>query len=235
MPEPRLHVASLTAQQVKNLPAIQEMKEMRVLSLGREDSLGEENGNPLQHCCLKKSHEQRGAWKAIVHGVSKSQTQRSNTHTHTHTRVHHNTASATVLCGGEGTKPAQVIAPAFSCPQEPPRVFSSPRLGMSDFRQEFFNPRMSQPRAFPGLSCFSGNLLKCWNLGWNLKDRSLLLIHQVCGAQMIFFSTGLVGTTRGQGPCRPFLTEEPHRSLAYRGREGMGGGGNFTEGAGFHL
>ena len=87
MPEPRLHVASLTAQQVKNLPAIQEMKEMQVLSLGQEDSLGEENGNPLQHCCLKKSHEQRGAWKAIVHGVSKSQTQRSNTHTHTHTHT----------------------------------------------------------------------------------------------------------------------------------------------------
>ena len=124
----------------------------------------------------------------------------THTHTHTHTRFHHNTASATVLSWGEGIKPARVIAPAFSSPQEPPWVFSSPRLGMLDSRQEFFNPRMSQPGAFAGLSCFSGNLLKCWNLGWNLKDAfnpsSLLKTDD-------FFRTGLVGTTRGQGPSLP--------------------------------
>ena len=54
MSELRFHVASLTSQQVKNLPAIQEMKETWVLSLGQEDSLEEESGNPLQYCCLKK-------------------------------------------------------------------------------------------------------------------------------------------------------------------------------------
>ena len=64
---------------------------MRVLSLGREDSLEEENGNPLQYCCLKKSCEQRGAWKVIVHGASKSQIQLSNTHTHTHTHTYTHT------------------------------------------------------------------------------------------------------------------------------------------------
>ena len=33
----------------KNLPAMQETQEMRVWSLGLEDSLEEENGNPLQY------------------------------------------------------------------------------------------------------------------------------------------------------------------------------------------
>ena len=39
--------------------------------LGR--SPGEGNGNPLQYSCLKKP-EDRGAWKASVHGVAESET-----------------------------------------------------------------------------------------------------------------------------------------------------------------
>ena len=35
--------------------------------------LGESNGNPLQYCCLENPMD-RGAWKAAVHGVVKSQT-----------------------------------------------------------------------------------------------------------------------------------------------------------------
>ena len=31
---------------------------------------GEGNGNPLQYSCLKNSMD-RGAWRAIVHGVAK--------------------------------------------------------------------------------------------------------------------------------------------------------------------
>ena len=42
--------ASLVAQLVKNLPAVQETW---VQSLGREDSPREGNGNPLQHSCLE--------------------------------------------------------------------------------------------------------------------------------------------------------------------------------------
>ena len=34
---------------------------------------GEENGNPLQYSCLGNPMD-RGAWKATVHGVTKSQT-----------------------------------------------------------------------------------------------------------------------------------------------------------------
>ena len=38
---------------------------------------GEGNGNPLQYSCLENSMD-RGAWRAIVHGVAKGQTRLSN-------------------------------------------------------------------------------------------------------------------------------------------------------------
>ena len=40
---------------------------------GLEKSSGVENGNPPQYSCLENSMD-RGAWWAIVHGVTKSQT-----------------------------------------------------------------------------------------------------------------------------------------------------------------
>ena len=56
------------AQKVKNLPAMEETLGS-VLGSGR--SHGEGNGYPLQYSCLENSIE-RGAWRAIVHGVTKS-------------------------------------------------------------------------------------------------------------------------------------------------------------------
>ena len=50
-----------------------------VPGLGR--SPGERNGCPLQYSCLEDSMD-RGAWLAIVHGVTKSQTRLSNFHSH---------------------------------------------------------------------------------------------------------------------------------------------------------
>ena len=43
--------------------------------LGR--SPGEGNGSPLQYSCLGNSMD-RGAWRAIVHGATKSQTRLSD-------------------------------------------------------------------------------------------------------------------------------------------------------------
>ena len=54
--------ASLVAQMVKNLPAVQ------IPGSGR--SSGEGNDNPLQYSCLENSID-RGAWQAPVHGVTK--------------------------------------------------------------------------------------------------------------------------------------------------------------------
>ena len=42
-----------------------------------ERSTGGENGNLLQYSCPDKSMD-RGAWRATVHGVAKSQTRLSN-------------------------------------------------------------------------------------------------------------------------------------------------------------
>ena len=58
---------------VKNLPAnVGDTREVGLLSgLGR--SLGKGNGNPLQYSCLENPMD-RGAWRATVHGVAKSQT-----------------------------------------------------------------------------------------------------------------------------------------------------------------
>ena len=55
---------------VKNLPAV---PETWVRSLGWEDLLEKENGNPLQYSCLENPMD-RGAWQATVHRVAKGQT-----------------------------------------------------------------------------------------------------------------------------------------------------------------
>ena len=66
---PGKELASLVAQTVKNLPA---MQETQVRSLGQEDPPGGRNGNALQCSCLENAVD-RGARCAIVHWVSKSQ------------------------------------------------------------------------------------------------------------------------------------------------------------------
>ena len=55
---------------VKNLPASAE--DVGAI-LGSRRSAGRGNGNPLQYSCLENPTE-RGAWRATVHGVAKSQT-----------------------------------------------------------------------------------------------------------------------------------------------------------------
>ena len=52
---------------------------------GSGRSPGKGNGYSLQYSCLEKSMD-RGAWWAVVHGVSKSRT-RTERLTHTHTYI----------------------------------------------------------------------------------------------------------------------------------------------------
>ena len=52
---------------------MQETQEMQVPPLGQEDHLEGGHGNPLQYSCLENPMD-RGAWRAIVHVVAKSQT-----------------------------------------------------------------------------------------------------------------------------------------------------------------
>ena len=69
--------ASPVAQQVKNLPAMQETQKMRVWSLRREDPLEEEMATHSSISHLENSMDR--AWWATVHGVAKSRT-RLRTH-----------------------------------------------------------------------------------------------------------------------------------------------------------
>ena len=62
--------SSLVAQMVKNLPA---MWEAWVQSLSWEDTL-EENMTTHSSILAWKIPKDRGAWWAVVHGVTKSQT-----------------------------------------------------------------------------------------------------------------------------------------------------------------
>ena len=64
------------AQTAKNLPAIQGTW---VESLDGEDSPGEGNDYPLQCSCLE-NFMGRGAWRALVQEVAKSQTQLNDLH-----------------------------------------------------------------------------------------------------------------------------------------------------------
>ena len=56
---------------------MQETQEMRVESLGQEDPLEEENGNPLQYSCLENPMD-KGTWQATIQRVTKSWTQLSD-------------------------------------------------------------------------------------------------------------------------------------------------------------
>ena len=56
---------------VKNPPAMQEIQEMWVRSLGREDPLEEEMAT-LSSILAWRNPVDRGAWRATVHRVAKS-------------------------------------------------------------------------------------------------------------------------------------------------------------------
>ena len=78
--------ASLMAQQVKNLPAMQEMRETCIWSLGGEDPL--EEGMATHSSILAwRIPMDRGAWWAKVHGLMKSQTQQKRLSMHAMTEV----------------------------------------------------------------------------------------------------------------------------------------------------
>ena len=58
---------------VKNPPAMQEMQQTQVQSLGWEDPLEEEMATHSQYSCLGNPMD-RGEWLATVRGVAKSRT-----------------------------------------------------------------------------------------------------------------------------------------------------------------
>ena len=71
---------------VKNPPAsAEDMREAGSIP-GSGRSPGGGHGNPLQYSCLENPTD-RGAWRAIVHGVTKSQTRLKRLSTHPSLRL----------------------------------------------------------------------------------------------------------------------------------------------------
>ena len=70
---------------VKNLPA--NAGDIRAVGSipGSGRSPGGEHGDSLQYCCLENPKD-RGAWRATVHKVAKSQTRLKGLSRHTHPR-----------------------------------------------------------------------------------------------------------------------------------------------------
>ena len=66
--------ASPVGSVVKYLPAVPETQEIWVQSLGQEDPLEGEHGNPLQYSCLENAMDRGTSW-ATVHRIAESQTQ----------------------------------------------------------------------------------------------------------------------------------------------------------------
>ena len=68
MQDSNSYIASLVAQMVKDLPA---MQETQVQSLGWGDSPGEGNGNPLHYSCLENPIG-RGPWQLQSTGLQRA-------------------------------------------------------------------------------------------------------------------------------------------------------------------
>ena len=78
--------ASQVAQVVKNLPASAgDLRDVGSIP-GSGRSPGGGHGSPLQYSCLENPMD-RGAWRATVHGVTKSRTQPKGLSMHVHMNV----------------------------------------------------------------------------------------------------------------------------------------------------
>ena len=72
----------------KNPLAVQETQERRVWSLGREDSPGGGNGNPLQYSCLGNPMAGYSPWSCKESYMTEHAHTLIHTHTCTHTHTH---------------------------------------------------------------------------------------------------------------------------------------------------
>ena len=66
------------------------------------------NGNPLQYSCLGNFRD-RGAWKATVHGVTKSRTQLRDEHTKSAAPFLSQSVEVLSVCGNTGWEPTSPV------------------------------------------------------------------------------------------------------------------------------
>ena len=134
--------ASQVALVVKNTPA--NAGEVRDASLipGLGKSLGGGHGNHLQYSCLENSRD-RGAWRATVHGVTKSQARLKWLNTHHDVLV--------------GIEPRSPTSQADSVPAEPPGNPNNTGVGSLSLLQQIF-PTRNQT----GVFCIAGGFFTNW-------------------------------------------------------------------------
>ena len=130
-PEMRFHMvqrradlelrASQVALVIKNLPAkAWDVRHMGSIP-GSGRSPGEGHGNPLQYSCLENPMD-RGAWRATIHRVTKSQTQLKRLSTRAHASLR---------------RPCQSIRAGYHLLLAPQRdIGASPHLLLLPFAQE---------------------------------------------------------------------------------------------------
>ena len=82
---------------VKNLPAKAGDRRDPGSIPGSGRSPGGGHGNPLQYSCMKNPMD-RGAWRAMVHRVAKSQTRLKQLSTHTYMSLKQDICSQSLFC-----------------------------------------------------------------------------------------------------------------------------------------
>ena len=102
---------------VKNLPTnAGDLRDSGLIpGLGRSPGGG--HGNPIQHSCLEKPMN-RGAWRAAVHSVAKSQTWLKLFSMHTHTTPYQHKC----FCGGESVSCSAVSSSLWPHGLKPTRL-----------------------------------------------------------------------------------------------------------------
>ena len=133
--------------------------------LGR--SPGEGNGNPLQYSCLENPMN-RGAWRAIVQGGSKSQTQMS-----TCTKSHTTSVQFSRSVVSDSLQPHELQHARPPCPSPTPRVHKlrSIESVMLSSHLILCRPLLLLPPIPPSIRVFSNESTLCmrWLKYWSFS------------------------------------------------------------------
>ena len=151
------HWASLMAQWVKNLTAMQETQDTLVWFLGWEDTLEKGGGNPFQYSCLKNPID-GGTWWAAVQKIAKSQIYTDSYLTEqlsTHTRLYTLQFSRSVISNSLPLHELQHARPP--CPSPTSRVHPNPCPSSRWYYLTISSsvvPFSSCPQSFPASGSF---------------------------------------------------------------------------------
>ena len=175
------HWASLMAQWVKNLTAMQETQDTLVWFLGWEDTLEKGGGNPFQYSCLKNPID-GGTWWAAVQKIAKSQiytdsylTEQLSTHTRLYTLQFSSVQSLSrIQLFATPWTAARQASLSITNFQSPPKPMSIESVILSN-HLILYRPLFLLPSIFPSIRVFSSELAfrirwpKYWSFSFNIS------------------------------------------------------------------